>query len=441
MNKQKWIDHALANGFESFEIYRSVSEEKTLKYYEGTMESFVTSHVLGTSLRGLYNGKMATISTEDPGDGQLEELVETMKEQSLVIDAKENGDILAPETTEEVSGKREWKDASSAKLLSLMKEIEEKCLAYDPRIFQVTDMEYTKDTSRREITNSLGLNISEEEEYAILFAGAAAKEGDDIRNDYKIEVLEDPEHIDTDRFVKELCEEVLGKLGSSSLPSGTYPVILRYDAMTSLFSAFSSMFSGELIGKGISPLKDKLNEKIFSEKITVIDDPKNTDALSIANYDDEGHPTYRKTVVDQGTFVLALQDTRSAKRMNTVSTGNGFKGSYASAVAVSPLNMNILKGDKSLKELEEQMKDGLVITDFQGLHAGIDFVTTNFSLQCSGYLVKDGKKEHSVSLITAAGNFLDLMKKVEEVGNDGEWSYHRIVAPSILFSGIAVSGE
>ena len=87
------------------------------------------------------------------------------------------------------------------------------------------------------------------------------------------------------------------------------------------------------------------------------------------------------------------------------------------------------------------MKDGLVITDLQGLHAGIDFVTTNFSLQASGYLVKDGKRDRSVTLITVAGNFMDLMKKVEEVGSDLDWSYHQIKSPSIYFKECAVSGE
>ncbi|MBQ1508965.1 MAG: TldD/PmbA family protein, partial [Erysipelotrichaceae bacterium] len=99
------------------------------------------------------------------------------------------------------------------------------------------------------------------------------------------------------------------------------------------------------------------------------------------------------------------------------------------------------KGEKDLKALEEAMKEGLVITDFQGLHAGIDFVTTNFSLQCSGYTVKDGKRERSVSLITAAGNFLDLMKKVAEVGSDLDWKYHSVAVPSILFEEISIAGE
>ena len=105
------------------------------------------------------------------------------------------------------------------------------------------------------------------------------------------------------------------------------------------------------------------------------------------------------------------------------------------------MNCCIVPGEKSLQQLEETMKDGLVITDLQGLHAGIDFVTTNFSLQASGYLVKDGKRDRSVTLITVAGNFMDLMKKVEEVGIDLDWSYHQIKSPSIYFKECAVSGE
>lgn len=55
--------------------------------------------------------------------------------------------------------------------------------------------------------------------------------------------------------------------------------------MTSLFAAFTGLFNGELMYKGISPLKDKFNEQIFSEQITIIDNPKNTDCLSIANFE------------------------------------------------------------------------------------------------------------------------------------------------------------
>ena len=184
-----------------------------------------------------------------------------------------------------------------------------------------------------------------------------------------------------------------------------------------------------------------MNEKIFSDKITIIDDPRNTDALSIANFDDEGCPTHKKTLVDQGVFVQALHSTKTANCMHTESTGNGFKSGYAATVGVSPMNCQILPGDHSLEQLCQLMKDGLVITDLQGLHAGIDFVSTDFSLQASGYLVKDGKRSQSVTLITVAANFMELMRSVVAVGNDLDWSYHTIKSPSIYFEKCAISGE
>ncbi|MBR6321650.1 MAG: hypothetical protein IKR59_02165 [Lachnospiraceae bacterium] len=173
----------------------------------------------------------------------------------------------------------------------------------------------------------------------------------------------------------------------------------------------------------------------------MIDDPRNTDALDIANYDDEGCPTFRKEVVKDGVFTTVLHSTKTAMAAGTKSTGNGFKGSYSAPVSVRPKNCMIVPGEKSLDELSAEMGEGLVITSLAGLHAGINFVTTDFSLQCSGYYVKDGKKDFGVTLVTVAGNFLDLMKKTEAVGNDLDWSYRSIACPSILFTEAAISGE
>ena len=211
--------------------------------------------------------------------------------------------------------------------------------------------------------------------------------------------------------------------------------------MTSLFAAFTGLFNGELMYKGISPLKDKFNEQIFSEQITIIDNPKNTDCLSIANFDDEGCPTSSKTLVDHGKYVMMLHDTRSANRMHTNSTGNGFKSGYASSVSVQPMNCYIVPGNDSFEDLCTKIKDGFVAQNLAGLHAGLDFVSTNFSLQCSGFWVKDGKRDKNVTLVTVANNFLNMMKHVISVGNDLDWSYHQVVSPSIAFEECTISGE
>jgi PmbA protein len=441
MNKQKWIDHALKKGFDSFEIYQNKIEEKNITYYEREMESYVKSHVLGTALRGLYHGKMASISTEDPSDENMEKLIATMIEQAEATTSADSGIILEPITTEETVKEDPFITPDVSRIDQTFKQIEDRFHAYDERVFQVTDLFYTEQNSSREISNSRSMHVKDASKVQAVVAGVAVKDKDEIKNAYNIELLYDIDTFDTDAFVKKTADKALNKLHASSIPSGTYPVIIDKDAMGSLFTAFSGIFSGDLIGKGISPLKDKLNEKIFSEKVSVIDDPRNTDALMICNYDDEGYPTSKKTLVDGGIFKTMLHSTSSAMRMQMESTGNGFKQGYDSPVGVRPYSCYIVPGERTFDELLKEMNEGLVIESFQGLHAGINLASTNFSLQCNGYYVKDGKRDKSVTLITAAANFLELMRNVREVGNDLEWKTNTIACPSILFNGIAISGE
>lgn len=441
MNKQAWIDCALKKGMESFEIYESTSKQREVTWFEGQMDTFVTSSVTGTSIRGIYNGKMAYMALEEVKDEAMESIIDNLIDQAKTVTSTDIDKIREPQDTTPVENHKNWVQPSMEQIQSGLKELEAKIMAYDPRIIQVTTLGWQEALGERSITNSYGMKVEDEDRMQILVAGAACKQDDDIKDDYNVEVVYDLNNLDKDAFVKELCDRTLNKLGAVTLSSRTCPVIFEKDAMTSLFSAFTGLYSGDLIYKGISPLKDKLNTKIFSEKITVVDNPRNTDALSIANFDDEGCPTKEKILVKDGVFTTILHNTKSALQMNTESTGNGFKSGYASSVGVSPMNCCIMPGTKSLDELCDQMKDGFVITDLAGLHAGIDFVTTNFSLQCSGYWVKDGKRDQSVTLVTVAANFLDLMKKVTDVGSDLDWKYRSVVAPSIAFSECAISGE
>ena len=87
------------------------------------------------------------------------------------------------------------------------------------------------------------------------------------------------------------------------------------------------------------------------------------------------------------------------------------------------------------------MGDGLVIDELNGLHAGLNSITTDFSLQAAGYVVENGKVVRPVNLITVAGNFLEMMKDVEAIGSDLEDQLSSASAPSILFKSLSISGE
>lgn len=440
MNKQKWIEIAAEKGLSAFEIYQELSSERNVTWYAGQMDTFVTSRVLGTALRGIYEGKMANLALEKAEDEDAEKLIDQLIEQAKTVSTKETDTLRAPEEVTPLPEKK-LVQPTMDEIACALKTIEEKAKNYDERILQVSRLSWSEEASRREITNSLGMDVADETHTQVLMLGLAASANGEVKVDYNLKVVPNLAELDVDAFVKESCDGAIEKLGATSLPSKMYNTIIERKAMTSLFAAFSGMFSGDLIFKGISPLKDSLGEEIFSEKITIIDDPASDLSIQPVSFDDEGCPTRRKVLVEKGVFKEMLQTTKSAARFGKDSTGNGFKRGYASAVAVSPMNCYIAPGEKSLDELQDLMGEGVVITSLQGLHAGINPVTTDFSLQCSGYYVKDGKKDHSVSLITIAGNLIKMLKNVKAVGSDLDFEYRSIATPSIYVGEAAISGE
>lgn len=441
MNKEKWLKQAAKEGFDQAEIYETTSRSKEVSWFDGQMDKMELSDTASASIRALYKGNLAQTGLEKLDDEIMEEVFEALKEQAQTITSDDRPAFVEPVETELVKKDNVWVRPSTPEVLATLKQLEADILAYDKRILQASSLGWSESSGTRAITNSLGLHTDDEDYVQYVAAACAARDGDVIQDYYLIKVVPDLAHFARTAFVKELCDEALFRTTAASVPSRNYPVILHRDAMSSLLASFAGLFSGETISRNISPLKDKLGTQVFSKEISIIDDPRNTDALSVANFDDEGSPTRRKYVVKDGVFETILHNTTTASRMGMETTGNGFRGGYASPVGVSPMNMYIEPGKHSLDELQEKMGDGLVITDLEGLHAGIDFVSTNFSLQARGYKVENGKKRAAVTLITAADSFLHLMNQVVEVGSDLDWKYLSIVSPSILFKGISISGE
>ncbi|MBQ0064737.1 MAG: TldD/PmbA family protein [Firmicutes bacterium] len=441
MNKEKWIQCALEKGMEGFEIYQSFQTEKEFSWYEGDLDSFVTSKFLGTSIRGLYNGKMANMALESVKDEEMDSIIEQLILQAKIITMKEDDALRFPEPIEYIDRVTNIVYPSIEEIKEFLSVLEKEILAYDQRVSQVSSLSYSYQKDKRSIYNSLGINVEEADQGQFLVAAVVVQEGEEVRDASHVLVIDSLAQIDREEFVKTLCDKALGKLHASSLKTQNCPVIFERGAMTSLFSAFTGLYKGDLIYKELSPIKDKLDQQIYSEKITVIDNPRNKDSLNQLSFDDEGCPTREKKVVENGIFKTPLMDTKSALCLKRESTGNGFKPGYAGKVGVSAMNMYIAPGEASLEDLWKHMNTGLMITSLSGLHAGIDFASTNFSLQAQGYWIENGKKDHYVTLITVAGNFLELMNKVVEIGNDLDWSYRSMACPSIYFEDCSIGGE
>ena len=441
MNKQTLIEKALANGIETIEIYTQKSSKESIEIYDQKVDSFTIAQSGGIAVRGLYNGKLGNCFLEEDSDDNFDLIIDTIKSNATLI---ENDDIVKI-----YEGSKEYPTIESSKLIKtsteekieFLKQIETKLSKADKRIVQVMGTMMETQQVEVNITNSLGMDITKNEEYCIFYASVLASNDGDNKSAYEIKVTHDINSINVDEYVEVLKEKVVSKLNAKQVKSDKYKVIIKNDAMTSLLGALTGLFNGENVYKGISQLKDKMDTQIFDEKITILDNPLKKDGFASTPFDDEGVASKTKVIVDKGVLKLFLHNQKSAAMMNTESTGNGFKRGYSSSVGISPTNFYIEQGNLTFKELCKEMNNGLIIDELNGLHAGLNPISTDFSLQASGYVVENGEIVRPVNLITVAGNFLNMMKKIENLSNDTYDGLSGVSSPSILFDNLSISGE
>lgn len=441
MNIQVLIEKAKQAGIETIEVYIQKSEKESINVYGQKVDAFTIAQSGGIAVRGLYNGKLGYCFLEEDSDENIDLCIEMIQSNAKAIESEDIVMIYEGSKEYPVLESTPLKVYTTSDKIHFLKEIEAKLQKADKRIVQVmqTEMETQKVETR--IVNSLGMDITKHEEYCVFYSALLASEDKDNKSAYEIEVTHDLESVDVNQYVNKLTEKVVSKLNAKQVKTDKYKVILKNEAMCSLLGSLVGLFNGENVYKGISLFKDKLNQQVFDKKITIVDNPLKKDGLSSTPFDDEGVASITKTIVEKGTLKMFLHNQKSASMMNTVSTGNGFKSGYASSVGIRPTNFYIQAGECSFDDLLKQMNDGLIVDELNGLHAGLNPISTDFSLQASGFVVENGRIVRPVNLITVAGNFIEMMKEVEGVGNDTYDSLSGIGSPSLLFNSLSISGE
>lgn len=256
------------------------------------------------------------------------------------------------------------------------------------------------------------------------------KEGKNIETKYF--------NIYTNEFNKEIIkkelirniEDTINRLNAIRVESKNTKILIENESMFSILTAFGNMFFSKPIRLKTSVLTNKFGKKVFNRKISIIEDPTNEDMIENRLFDDEGVKTYYKEIIKNGVFIQKLYNNEEANIEGVKSTGNSFGVN----------NMYIKPGSKSLEELIEFMQDGVMITSICGLHSGINIVTGDFSVQCEGYKIINGKKAGSIKLFVMTSNIIELLNNVIEVGKDLKIFNSLGGSPSIIFNNIDIVG-
>lgn len=442
MNKQLWFNKAKSLGIEQLEIYESIRESCSIDLYESQIDSYKLSTVDGICIRAIINGHNAQVYLEEVNDEMMDDIFTQLQSQAKYMNEKQVDMIKG--ASEYPIIKRQNNEVikrSNEEKIALLHQLEQALLKQDVRVKQVVKCLYSEGIQKRSICNSLGMDLNENSDCSFVLAGVMVSENGQNKSCYDLVIMQKWEDLDVEAFASKLVKKACSMLNSESIPSGSYQMIMEKDALIDMLSSLTGIFNGENAYKGLSVLKDKLGEQVFSSNITIKDDALMENGIASCSFDDEGIACENKVVVDKGVLKTYLHNRKSAEMMNCKSSGNGFKAGYASPISIAPTNFYIDAGNKSFDELVKIMHDGIIVTGLNGLHAGLNSFTTKFSLQAEGYLVKDGNIVKAIDLFTIASSFMEMMNDVVAVGSDLKHDPSGIGAPSLLIGNIKVSGS
>ncbi len=443
MNYKKIFALAKEKGIEDLEFYISQSKKLSITIFHKKVESYNVAENEVISARGIYNGKMGCVYTENLTSDSIDFILNSIINNAQIIE--ENKDVAIFEGSQKYKKMKTYNDSFENapvkdKIAALLKA-EEVGLSYDPKVAEVT-MSYEEEENKISIINSKNVNLSHKTVDAMCYCEAFVKENEDAKTGFKYQIISSFDEFNPQAVALEAIKEALSQLGAEPVKSKKYKILLDSNVTASMISSLKRSLYGENINKNKSKLVNKLNERVASNKVTLTEEPHSKKyPFYFRGFDDEGVATSTKKVIDKGILKTYFYNIESAKEANVETTGNGFKGSALGIVGTNTSLLVLKAGKKSKEDLMQQIKNGLYITGIQGIHAGMDGLSGNFSLQANGYVIENGEISKPVNLITIAGNLFTLFESIVDVANDSKVTYSGVECPSVYIKNLVVSGK
>ena len=441
--KDALVEAASRQGISEYEIYAQVGESISAETLQDEISSFSSGVGGGICFRCIVDGKMGYASSEESDPSAMEALVERACSNARCIDSDDEVFIFSgSDHYDRVdNGALKLTDAQTVRENAL--RLQRAVYAENDKVTDGTQTSVFSETVSVHLYNSYGLSLSNRVGVSCAYANAVVRDGEEAQENFELAVGED--YAAFAHLPAAAVNGALEKIGADSVASGTYDVLFSGKQFRAFLSAFSAVFSAKKAQLGLSLLAGKEGERIAADCITLVDDPMREGTSMKTPFDGEGVATSCKNVIEKGVLKTLLYDLTTAKKAGRASTGNGQKGGYSSPVSIAPYSFGILPGKESEEELFGAIGNGIYITECKGFHAGANAVTGDFSIESAGFMIRDGKRAEPIKSFTVAGNFFDLLKRIERIGDCVDWGipggFTVYGSPAVLVRGMGVAGK
>ena len=282
---------------------------------------------------------------------------------------------------------------------------------------------YSDSVQRVWIANSEGLFTSTTRVYTRFFDSAIASNGAENQTGFTgpgaMQGFEVFDHrIDPEAAARKAADQAITMLHATQCPAGVMPVVIDNGFGGVIFhEACGHSLEATAVAPGNSEFCGKLGQKVASEKVTAIDDGTMPNEWGSENIDDEGTPTTRLVLIENGILKNYMVDKLNARRMQMPITGSGRRQGYMFAPTSRMRNTYIAAGTDDNEEIIASMGDGLYAKAMGG--GSVEPSTGKFNFAVSeGYLVKGGKIVHPVRGASLIGRGSEILPLIDRVGKD-----------------------
>ena len=439
MSNMELIKNAVAEaakrfGAEEYELTVNSHEDTGVSALRKEIDSVSYSRSGSMKVRCVVGGKSGYAASELVTPEAAALIVETACDNAGVVDDADQVGLFPGSDHYETSRDLclELPDTDTLKERAL--KLQELAYAASDKIIDGTQTFVTGMNISQDVMNSAGLQLHYETGLVYQGIMAAVKDGEEAADDF---CLTDVSKKSVEETVQKAVSGALGKLGADTVPSGKYNIIMDSSTVESLLKTYAPVFSARSAYLKTTLLSGKEGQMIAGENVTLTDDPFYPEKFGHCPFDGEGVAVYAKNVIENGKLNTLLYNRMYAKLLGRETTGNA-----ADATAIEPKGLYFAPGSLTNAELMERLGDGLYLTSLQGLHAGANVQSGDFSLQADGYLVKNGKKAAPIKNFTVADNFFQLLKKVDALSCEVRFGIGSdFGSPEILFTDVSVSGK
>lgn len=219
-------------------------------------------------------------------------------------------------------------------------------------------------------------------------------------------------------YAQKAVHQALVNLEARPAPAGSMTVVLGAGwPGILLHEAIGHGLEGDFNRKGSSAFSNAIGQQVAAKGLTVVDDGTISNRRGSLNIDDEGNPTQRTVLIEDGILRGYLQDSLNARLMNMALTGNARRESYAHIPMPRMTNTYMLNGDMHPEEIIKSVKRGLYAANFGG--GQVDITSGKFVFSAAeAWMIEDGKLAYPVKGATLIGNGPDVLTRVSMIGND-----------------------